>query len=183
MAGLLLLLTHAAALAAFWWLPGWAARRDAAAFRADGSNDSKHYTFHRQRLTERVGGALALALLASLPLFGMWHAYVASCAGLLSAAGGIWAFRFNRLLNVARTLAYVGPDYVSPDPRAAWLPDRLLWNRALRAYPAYNAWNDAELHQNRVAYAAAELRKLRVVVLALGLAGYSLIGCFFVYSP
>ena len=105
-----------------------------------------------------------------------------SLAGLLSAAGGIWAYRFNPLLNVARALAYVGPYYVSPDPRAAWFPDRLLWARALRALPR-GPLNDAELHRARVDYAARELRQLLRLGLAAGLAGYgaALAGSFLLH--
>ena len=169
----LLLITHAAALVAFWWLPAWAARRDAAAFAADGSADSKHYTFHRQRLLERAGIFVVLAGLASLPAFGIWQAYAASCAGLLCAAAGIWTHRFNVLLNEARALAYVPRYYVSFDSRAAWFPDRLLARRAIRAYPDRLAWNDAELHQERARYAASELRTLLRAALVAGLAGYA----------
>ncbi|WP_354583301.1 hypothetical protein [Hymenobacter sp. UYCo722] len=97
--------------------------------------------------------------------------YIASCAGLLCAGAGLWTYRFNPLLNVARALPYVDRYYVSPDPRAARFPDRWLWQRAMRAYPAYNTWNDAELQQNRRAYAASELLLLLRVVLWAGLAG------------
>ena len=169
----LLLLTHAAALAAFWWLPGWAARRDAALFNANPTSDDYHRVFHRQRLLERIGIFVVLAGLASLPLLGMWQAYAASCAGLLCAAAGMWAYRFNRLLNIARALPYVGPDYVSPDPRAAWFPDRWIWQRTLTVVPP-GPWNDAELHQERARYAASELRTLLRAALVAGLAGYGL---------
>ena len=171
---LYLLLTHPAALAAFWWLPGWAARRDAARFNAAPAADDLHSVFHRQRLLERLGLAVALALVSGVPvLLSGTTPYILSTAGLLCAGGGIWSYRFNHLLNTARALPYVGPDYVSPDPRAARFPDRWLWARAMRAYPTFNAFNDAELHQNRVAYAAHELRVLRAVALGTGLTFYA----------
>ena len=170
-----LLLAHAAALAAFWWLPSWAARRDAARFNAAPAADDLHAVFHRQRLLERLGIAVGIAGLASWPTMcfssGSWWPYLLATAGLLSAAGGIWAFRFNPLLNVARALAYVGPYYVSPDPRAALFPDRLLWTRAMRALPR-GPLNDAELHRARVDYAAHELRQLLRLGLVAGLVGY-----------
>lgn len=165
----LLLLAHAAALAAFWWLPDWAARRDAALFTANPTSDDYHGVFHRQRLLERVGIALAVAMAASLPMVRAPWLCAASAMGLLLAGSGLWAYRFNPLLNRYRALPYVGPYYVSPDPRAAWLPDRWLWNRATRAIPA-GPFNDAELHQERQTHAAAELRTLQRVALGAGLA-------------
>lgn len=168
-----LLLTHPAALVAFWWLPGWAARRDAARFNAAPADDDLHVTFHRQRLLERLGIFAGLALVASLPCMGSWWAYVVSCLGLLAAAAGMWAYRFNRLLNIARNLPYVGPDYVSPDARAAFFPDRFIWAKAVAAIPP-GPWNDAELHRERAAYAAAELRTLLRVALGAGVAVYAL---------
>lgn len=167
-----LLLTHPAALAAFWWLPGWAARRDAARFNAAPAADDLHAVFHRQRLLERAGLFVGVALLSGVPaLLSGVTPYIMSTLGLLSAAAGIWAYRFNPLLNVARGLPYVSQWYVSPDPRAAYFPDRLLWARAVRALPTYTE-DSAALHQQRVAYAASELRQLLRAGLVAGVVGY-----------
>jgi hypothetical protein len=165
---LVLLLTHASALALFWWLPGWAARRDAARFNANPASDDYHTVFHRQRLLERAGIFAAVVLLASLPVATSVVPFMVTGAGLLCAGAGIWAYRFNPLLNVARQLPYVLEYYVSPDPHAAWLPDRLLWGRATRAFPGPP---DALTTANRQAYAARALRRLLAGALWAGLAG------------
>ena len=179
-----LLLTHAAALLLFWWLPEWAAPRDAALFTANLTSDDYHGVFHRQRLTERLGIAAGVALVASAPLLlGQAMSalsYFVSVLALLCAAGGLWAYRFNPLLNVARALPYVPEYYVSADPRAARFPDRWLWARAVRAIPA-GAFNDAELHQERARYAAKELRTLLRVALGAGLAAWATGLAFILY--
>ncbi len=167
---LALLLAHAAALAAFWWLPDWAARRDAALFTANPASDDFHRVFHRQRLLERAGIFAAVLLLSGVAAQLSGVTPYIPAAGLLAAGAGLWAYRFNPLLNRYRALPYVGPWYVSPDPRAAWFPDRLLWRKTLRAVPT-GALNDAELYAARRTHAATALRTLLAVALVAGLAG------------
>ena len=131
-----LLPAHLLALAAFWWLPAVAARRDAAVFNADVKNDDFKTVFHRQRLLWRAAGAVVLAALASGPLLDAPAWFCASALALLIAGAGMWAFRFNPLLNLARRQAYVSEFYVSYSANAAWFPDRYLWARAYRqVYP------------------------------------------------
>lgn len=164
-----LLLSHAAVLALFYWLPGWAARRDAALFTANPTTDAFHFTFHRQRLLERLGIGVALLIVgsrASWPL-GLWPTIVTTL-GLAAAGAALWTFRFNRLLNVARALPYVSEYYVSADSRAAWFPDRLLWQRAV-THTLRVGYNSSTYRAQVALYAAKELKTLGRVVLAVGL--------------
>lgn len=169
-----LALTHVAALALLGFAPFWWVAQDAAAIAANGSQDSLHATFHRQRLSWRVGVALLVAGLASLPALPHAGAFVMSAAGLL-AIGTAWhAFIFNPALNVARKLPYVARYYVSADPRAAFMPDRFLWQRAVAAFPDHGQLDDPIVAANRQAHAADELHRLLRAVLGAGLVGYVL---------
>ena len=145
-----LLLAHLAALLLFWWAPRFWASRDAHAFSVNPADDTFHDTFHRQRLTWRVGTLLVVAALASEPAWP--HAWAAACSflGLASLGAAYFFFDFNPRLNTARGLDYVGRYYVSFDPRAARFPDRWLAQRAIRAVPRNEAlqrsWAAIELH-------------------------------------
>jgi hypothetical protein len=130
-----LLLTHPLALALMIAsVPFWV-RLDTRAFAKDGSKDSLHELFHRQRGAWRVGSGVVIVSIGASGA-GSWPLFWWSFAALSSLYLGYWVRTFNPQLNVARKLAYVPRFYVSPDPRAAYFPDRYVWKRALAQAPA-----------------------------------------------
>jgi hypothetical protein len=164
------LLAQGAALALLAYAPIFWIRKDASAFAADPARDVFHRRFHRQRLTWRLAATAAIALLGSLPsLRAGWGPYLLASAGLASVGLAYFFYAFNPGLNQARQLPYVDRYYVSADPRAAWFPDRWLWQRACRTYPGASS---AEL---RRLYAGHLLRQLCRWVLLAGVIVYA--GC------
>ena len=125
-----LLATHPIALGLFAAAPYFWINRDARDFAKDPAADKFHTTFHRQRLTWRVGFALLAAGLASWPLLVGHQAdtlsFFVSVLGLLAIGAGWWGYVFNPGLNVARQLDYVPRYYVSFSPTAAFFPDRMI---------------------------------------------------------
>jgi|GEM_PF-5144096 len=174
----LLWLSQPAALLLFYLaVPFWI-RRDVTDFTQNGGADSLHGKFHRQRLTWRVVSALAFALLGTGPLLfaatagaAYWLPALASFIGLLAVGGAYTFYAFTPGLNEARQLAYVPRYYVSPDPDAAWLPDRLLWRRAVQAF-ADGTFEAGLLHRTRMAFAGQLLERLLRTVLRVGLVAY-----------
>ena len=163
---LYLLLTLPAAALLWWLFVRWETSYNARRIKADGVANSLRFWFHLRRLLVRAAVAGVLAAGGAWPagrLFGL------AFGGQVAAFAGCFLYAFNPALNKLRGLAI---DYVSASPTTAWL-DRKLWARAVRAYPDFNAFNDAELHQNRQAYAAHELRVLRAVALGAGLTFYA----------
>jgi hypothetical protein len=171
----LLIPAHLLAMLLYWYAPRFWIKLDVAEFNLNGgTKDDNHGTFHRQRLLWRAGITVAVALVCSLPYVASGKLYVASCIGLACLGAAYFFYAFTPGLNMARALAYVPKYYVSFDPKAAYFPDRLLARRAYRAYPVYPAPESESItHQNRVAYAADELRRLLRAALLAGLAVYA----------
>ncbi|GAB2865832.1 hypothetical protein [Hymenobacter ruber] len=166
-----LLLTHGLALALLAYAPFWWIKRDAADFARNPADDSYHGVFHRQRATWRAAFTMVVAGAASLPMVSHpWYCFALSMGGLLAIGTGWFAYVFNPGINRARNLPYVGPYYVSPDPRAAFFPDRLIWNRsAARAKAFLHGFGTARDNQLLAAqYAAATLRHLLMAALIAG---------------
>lgn len=142
-----LLLTHAVALGLLWRHPYWWIQVDLKAIKADGAKDSLKQGFHGRRLLSRLGIVLALAAVASTPLWStprFWW----SAAGLV-AIGAAWFFyKFNPGLSIARGL---DPYYLSKAPGAAYFPDRLLTRWGIGLKPVMRAILAAGL----TSYAAA----------------------------
>jgi hypothetical protein len=174
-----LLLTHPAALLLFYLaVPFWI-RRDVADITKNGSIDTLHGKFHRQRLTWRVAQALAFALLGTSPLLLAHATGVAYCVpvlaslfGLLALGGAYTFYAFTPGLNQARQLAYVPRYYVSPDPEAAYFPDRIIWARAVKAFPRFSMVDADQLQRLRQEHAGWLLKELLQVVLLAGLITY-----------
>lgn len=164
-----LLLTHPAALALFWYAPRFWVTKDAAAFLANGSADSLHGVFHRQRLTWRIGFQVLVALLASLPLWGHWGAFACSSGALAALGGAYFFYDFNPRLSRARGL----PEYyVSFDTQAACFPDNWLADRAKVAIPwgpQMLGYDEAQaLQLRRQAWAADQLHRLTIQLVETG---------------
>jgi len=133
----LLLLTLPPAALFYYACPAWWAERDAADFSRNPADDTFHGKFHRQRMVWRAITMVAVSLLASLPILeDSAVSYLFGAAGLLVMGGAYFFYCFNPTLNEARNLPYVAKYYVSPDPAAAFFPDRYLWQKARAAYPA-----------------------------------------------
>ena len=167
-----LLLAHLAALFLFWYAPRFWAQRDAHAFSVNPADDTFHDTFHRQRLTWRVATLVLLAALASEPALPSWWAAGCSFAGLAIIGGAYFFFDFNPRLNRLRQLPYVGPYYVSPDPKAAVFPDRYLWLRAQRAWPPLATMDPDKLDTIWQGHASRALEQLCRWVLETGVLLY-----------
>ena len=168
---LALLLAHAAALAAWHLFTRYEIRENHRLIEANGAKDDLKDAFHARRTRLRMAAAsgLLLAVAGALHWCGLpGRAVAASTAGLLGLLAGWFFYTFNPALSLLRGKpAY----YVSFAPDAAWLPDRLLARRAVRAYPGRLALNDAELYAARRTHAATSLRTLLRVALGAGLAG------------
>lgn len=164
-----LLLTHAAALALFWYAPRFWVKRDVAAFAADGAADSLHGKFHAQRLAWRIALAVLVAALASAPALPSGWSFASSLLGLLSIGGAYFFYDFNSRLSLARGL---DPYYVSFDPRAARFPDNWLADRAKVAIPwgpEMLGYDQAQaLQQRRQAWAAGQLHRLTIQAIEAG---------------
>ncbi len=128
-----LLLAHAVALGLYWYAPYFWLKKDAADFGKDVTKDTFGRTFHRQRLLWRVGFAVLVALLASLPSFASSSAvligYLLSSIGLLAIGTGWYGYVFNPGLNLARKLPYIGKYHVSWAANASFL-DQFIWQQA-----------------------------------------------------
>jgi len=159
--GLGLLAAHAAAAAAWGAFVAWETRQNARLIAANGPANSLHAAFHARRTRLRLAVGLALAGVASAPLWPHWGAWVASTLSLLLVFGGYFAWVFNPGLSRARGLP---PYYVSFAPEAARWPDQYLAGRARRRWPA--AATTQRLG------AAAELRRLLAATLAASAAAY-----------
>lgn len=160
-----LLLTHAAALALFWYAPRFWAAKDAAAFLANGSADSLHQVFHCQRDTWRGIVTGLLAALASLPALPHPAAFRTSFLGLSCIGFAYFFYDFNPRLSRARGLpAY----YVSFDPNAALIPDRWLAGKAKAKWPALATMDPASMQRIWQGAASRLLERLTVQVLETG---------------
>ncbi|QKG56985.1 hypothetical protein GKZ68_10320 [Hymenobacter sp. BRD128] len=162
---LALLLTHVAALALFWYAPRFWVAQDVKAFAANGSADSLHGVFHRQRLTWRLGFLVLVAGLASLPFWGQWWALATHYLALAQLGGAYFFYDFNPRLSRARGL---DPYYVSFDPRAAWFPDRWLAGKAKVKWPALDTMDPASMLRIWQGDASRGLERLTVQVLEAG---------------
>lgn len=133
-ANLILAVTQAGGLAASIYNPRFWAKTDAAAIKANGSQDTLLSTFHRQRATLRLLTAIGVALFATLP--ALWLKYPGLAYWL--ASGQIvfnlcyFFAEFNPQLNEAMQLPYKSRWYVSWNPKGSRL-DATLWARAWKA--------------------------------------------------
>ena len=125
-------LAHLLAIAALAYHPYWWIQRDVASFLADGANQSRTTTFHRQRWWWRFGFVAAVSLTASFAVSPMSVGdFLLSTAGLGLLGGGWFFFAFTPGLNEARNQPYIGKYHVSWAVGASW-PDRKLWALAWR---------------------------------------------------
>jgi hypothetical protein len=160
-----LLLTHAATLALCWYAPRWWAAKDAAAFLANGSADSLHGVFHRQRATWRFGFLVLVSTVASLPLRHSPDAAACSSTALLALGAAYFLYDFNPRLSRARGL----PEYyVSFDPQAARFPDRWLAGKAKAQWPQLDTMDPASMLRIWQGAASRALERLTVQVLEAG---------------
>jgi hypothetical protein len=125
-------LGHVVAWVLLYQHPGFWARTDNKAIREDGSQDSLHDKFHRQRLATRAVIIHVIALLCSLPAWGHWNYLLSSFATLSVLGWALFGVRFNPQLSLARGL----PEwYVSFGSDPADFPDGYLAQKARTRFP------------------------------------------------
>lgn len=165
------LLTNALALGAFWYLPRWWVKQDVAAIQADGSKDSLHEDFHRNRAILRASTLLLVSGLGAAPwIHAGWGPWALNGVGLFSLGAAWFFFDFNPRLSKARGLPTY---YVSSDSRAAWMPDRYIWQKTVKACPPPKAVEPSiDWVLCRKQCAANLLKRLLRQVLAAGLLVY-----------
>lgn len=171
MSGLLLKLV--ALVVVLWVLAvNWEVRENVRRIVANGSLNTLHQLFHRQRKTIR---GVAMVVLSCVPMLafrghagGMALAFVATFTYLVA----YFVRTFNPRLNARRNLPYINRFYVSADPDAAVWPDKWIYARALcEAEQIASLGYDAESIPHLAAQlASAKLQRQLNLILFVGIA-------------